>query len=156
MENDKIIKGICAGIVGGLAATAVKTWWESGHPVRSEDTETPPVLLADKIKLSLVEEPLKEEHKPVVSDAIHWAFGTSTGAIYGALAASSPVFSSGLGVPFSIGFYALTHGSTLPMMDLEPYPVDVRMDYAWNEFAGHILYGVTLDLVRRATLVVIE
>lgn len=156
MKNDKILKGIAAGIIGGIAATAVKTWWESKHPVRSEDTETPPVLLANKIKKSLVEIPLKEENKPVVGDAIHWAFGTSTGAIYGALAANSPVVASGLGLPFSLGFYALTHGSTIPMMGLEPYPVNVRMDYAWNEFAGHLLYGVTLDLVRRATLVVIE
>ena len=156
MKNDQIIKGICAGIVGGIAATAMKTWWESKHPVRSEDTETPPVLLANRIKKSVMQVPLKTENKPLVGDSIHWAFGTSTGALYGALAASSPAISSGLGLPFSLGFYALTHGSTIPMMGLEPYPVNVRMDYAWNEFAGHLLYGLTLDIVRRATLEIID
>jgi len=156
MGNRRLIKGICAGILGGIAATAVKTLWESKYPVRSEETDTPPVVLANKIKTSLGEMPVKKEDEAMVSDAIHWTFGTSVGAFYGGLAADTPVVANGLGLPFSLVFYALTHGSTIPMMGLEPYPVEVRIDYAWNEFAGHLLYGVTLDVVRRATLVVIE
>ncbi len=156
MKNDQLIKGLFAGILGGLVATAAKSWWEIKYPVRSEEAETPPVVLANKVKKSMGKDPVRDENKGLVSDAIHWTFGTSVGAAYGALAANNPAISSGLGLPFSLGFWTVTHGSTIPMLGLEPYPVNVRMDYAWNEFAGHLLYGVTLEVVRRTTLAVID
>lgn len=156
MENDQIWKGLLAGALAGIAATAAKTLWESKFPVRSESTETPPLILANQIKTSIVNKPVQEENESIVENSIHWTFGTGTGAAYGVAAESLPMISSGLGLPFGIAFWLGTHGSIVPLANLEPFPTEVQMNYAVNEFAGHLVYGVVLELTRRAVRITLD
>lgn len=136
-----------AGLIAGAVATLAKTYWEENFPVRDEETDTPPAILAQRVS----EKELTDDEEKTAETTIHWTFGTGAGAIYGMLAEESSLVSSGLGLPFGVVFWAMTHGSVVPALDLEPYPTEVEPQrYAVNEFAGHLVYGVTAEVVRRA------
>jgi putative membrane protein len=150
MPNSNLAKGIFAGLIAGIAATAAKTIWEDHFPVRSEDTPTPPALLANRISEQTGNGPLTDEETSSAETAVHIAFGVGTGALYGALAEEVPDTTAGFGLAFGTAFWVGTHGSVIPGMGLEPWPtkVDPR-SYAVNEFLGHLVYGMTLEAVRR-------
>jgi putative membrane protein len=145
MTPENILKGALCGFVAGVAATIAKTVWEDYFPVRDEDTDTPPAIIAQRI----TERTLSDEEKDRASMGIHVAFGVGTGVLYGASGEVVPEITSGLGAPFGLGFYTLTHGSVVPALDLEPWPTEVKPAYAVNEFAGHFVYAFTLEAVRR-------
>ena len=150
MKETDVLKGIFAGIIGGIAATYAKTVWEDNFPVRHKTTDSPPVKLAEKINENLGNKALTKKDKKQAESNIHWAFGTGTGALYGALVEENKGVAMGYGIPFGTAFWVATHGSTIPAMDLEPFPHEVKpRKFAWNEFAGHLVYGLTLEIVRR-------
>ena len=140
------LKGLFAGVLGGLVATYAKTIWEDHFPVRSVDTETPPALLAQRV----TDRRLSVPERQTAETAIHWTFGTVTGALYGAAAESLPAVAAGAGLPFGIAFWVGTHGTVVPAAGLEPFPTEVKpRQYAVNEFAGHLVYALALEVVRR-------
>ncbi|SEP57105.1 DUF1440 domain-containing protein [Neolewinella agarilytica] len=145
MTSENLLKGALCGFVAGVAATIAKTVWEDYFPVRDEDTDTPPAIIAQRI----TERTLSDKEKDRASMGIHVTFGVGTGVLYGVSGEVVPEITSGLGAPFGLGFYALTHGSVVPALDLEPWPTEVKPAYAVNEFAGHFVYALTLEAVRR-------
>ena len=150
-ENDmgNAWKGLAAGIIGGLAATALKTLWEEIAPVRAREEETPPAILADQANMELRGEHLDEEETTVAEQAIHWTFGTTTGAVYGLTAEATDAVTTGYGIPFGMLLWAGTHATTVPALGLEDNPIEKDPKYALSEFAGHLLYGLTAEVVRR-------
>ena len=148
-------KGLAAGVVGGLAATAVKSLWEAVAPVRAPEEETPPAILADRANMELRGEHLDEEQKNVAEQAIHWTFGTTTGAVYGLAAEATDAVTTGAGIPFGIALWAGTHVTSVPALGLEDTIVEKNPKYALSEFAGHLLYGLTAEVVRRGVRSVI-
>lgn len=152
MQKQDLLKGLIAGLAGGIIATAAKTIWEANFPVRDKKTDSPPVKLAEEI----VNHELTEKQKQSAEQSIHLAFGIGTGVFYGALSEEIPMATTALGVPFGLAFYALTHGSVVPALELEPFPYQVHpQQYAINEFAGHLVYGVALEVTRRGVRVLL-
>lgn len=150
MPTPNLAKGLLAGLIAGAAATYAKTLWEEHFPVRDEDTPTPPALLANRISVQTGHGSLTDKEKAAYETAIHITFGVSTGAAYGMLAEDRPEVTAGLGIPFGTAFWLGTHASAVPALGLEPFPTNVEpRSYAVNEFLGHLVYGVTLEVVRR-------
>lgn len=145
MTSQDLFKGALCGLVAGVAATAAKTVWEEYFPVRHGNTDPPPAIIAQQA----TERTLTAKEKENASLAIHSVFGIGTGLVYGGAAEAAPFITSGLGLPFGLGFYGMTHGSVVPALGLEPWPTEVKREYAANEFAGHLVYALTLELVRR-------
>ena len=146
MQNQDMLKGLFAGLVGGIIATAAKTIWEDNFPVRDKETDSPPVKLAEKV----MSHELTRQQKQTAEQSIHLTFGIGTGIFYGALAEEVPMATTALGIPFGLAFYAGTHGSIVPALELEPFPHQVKPEqYAINEFAGHLVYGAALEITRR-------
>jgi len=77
-----LAKGLVAGLIGGIIATAAKS-------------------LAEKIY------PPKGESEP--SETIHWTFGAAAGAAYGAIAEFYPAATAKDGANFGLTLAALTH-----------------------------------------------
>ena len=148
-DMGNVLKGLAAGILGGLAATAVKTLWEEFAPVREPQEATPPAQLADQANMELRGEHLDEQDTAIAEQAIHWTFGTTTGAVYGLAAEATDAVTTGYGIPFGMLLWAGTHASTVPALGLEDNPLEKDPKYAVNEFAGHLLYGITAEVVRR-------
>ena len=166
-RRPSIWKGAVAGLAGGLVGTWVKSQAEPllqdlgerlfppshaekerrGADVQGHPDRMPPSTLAQKAT-DEVGVTLSRDEKLQAQDAIHWAFGTSAGVAYGVLAEVTDA-EAGFGVPASAVLFAATHGSTLPALGLQ---ADVaRLPKAWWvwEFGSHLVYGLTVDLVRR-------
>jgi len=83
---------------------------------------------------------------------VHYAFGAGVGAIYGALAERAPVVSAGLGLLFGAAVWLGAHVITVPALGLARPPARQPRAKAMQEFALHLLYGLTTDVVRRLLL----
>jgi putative membrane protein len=140
-----LAKGVLAGLIGGLIATAAKTVAEKAYPPRTHGEPEPPELLAEKIaghELTLV-------RKKAASKAIHWGFGAATGAAYGALAEYLPTVTSKDGANFGMTLVTLTHQGALPALGLATRPGEQTTREKTSEMTSHIVYGVVTETVRR-------
>lgn len=147
--TQNIWKGVLAGAIAGLVGTAVKTAWEAYIPARPANRDSPPVVLGDRVKEEVANEDLTRSEKPVVEQSIHWAFGTGIGAAYGGLVEALPKTQKGMGGLLGTALYGVTHGSVLPMMNTEPWPLNQPLKFAGSEFASHIAYGFVVEFTRR-------
>jgi putative membrane protein len=141
-----LAKGILAGLIGGLVATAAKTVAEKIFPPRTHGELEPPELLAEKVASG---HELIVAQKKVSAEAINWGFGAATGAAYGALAEYVPTVTSKDGANFGMALVTLTHQGALPMMGLAPHPGEQTAREKTSEMTSHIVYGVVTETVRR-------
>ena len=137
-------KGLLAGLVGGLIATAAKSLAEKVYPPRTHGEPEPPDVLAEKI----AGHPLDESSKEIAGETIHWAFGALTGAAYGALAEFYPKATAKEGATFGLALMSLTHESALPAMGLSAPPEEQTTREHTSEAASHLLYGTVTERVR--------
>ena len=139
-----LLKGMLAGMVGGIVATGVKTIGERIYPPRVHGEPEPPAVLADKLS----DHNLSGASKTAATEAIHWGFGALTGAAYGALAEFYPAATSKEGASFGLTVMALTHQSGLPALGLSEDSEQQTTREHTSEMVTHILYGVTTEVVR--------
>lgn len=147
--TQNIWKGVLAGAIAGLVGTAVKTAWEAYVPARPANRDSPPVVLGDRVKEEVADEDLTVNEKTAVEQSVHWAFGTGIGAAYGGLVEVLPETQKGMGGLLGTALYGVTHGSVLPMMNTEPWPLKQPLKFASSEFASHIAYGFVVEFTRR-------
>lgn len=147
--NQNIWKGILAGAIAGLVGTALKTIWEEAMPARPDNRDSPPVVLADRVAEETEGRELTKSEKPVVEQTMHWVFGTGIGALYGGVVEAFPVVQKGLGGTLGTALYGVTHGSVLPMLKTEPWPLNQPLKFSGSEFGGHVAYGIAVEFTRR-------
>jgi putative membrane protein len=143
-----LAKGMLAGLIGGLVATAAKSMTEKFYPPRTHGEPEPPEVLAEKVSDELGVS-LTSGEKAVATEAIHWGFGALTGAAYGALAEYFPAATAKEGASFGMALATLTHGTALPAMGLGAEPEDQTTREKTSEMATHVVYGLTMETVRR-------
>jgi len=137
-------KGLLAGLIAGVAATAVKSVAEKFYPPRVHGEPDPPEALAEK----LAGHHLDRETKAVAGEAIHWGFGAAAGAAYGALAEFYPAATAKEGATFGLVLMTLTHETALPAMGLAAAAEDQSPREHTSEAATHVLYGLVAERVR--------
>jgi putative membrane protein len=139
-------KGIAAGIVGGLVATAAKTLAEKVYPPRTHGEPEPNDVLAEKI----AGHSLDPVTKAIAAETIHWGFGAAAGAAYGALAEYYPAATAREGANFGMTLMALTHEGVLPAMGVAADPADQTNREKVSEMATHVVFGLVAEVVRGA------
>ncbi len=139
-----LAKGMLAGLIGGLVATAAKSVGERFFPPRTHGEPEPPEVLAEKI----AGHSLTQHQKEVAGESIHWAFGALTGAAYGGLAEYFPDATQKEGATFGLALASLTHGKALPAFGLSADPEHQTTREHTSEMATHVLYGVVTEVVR--------
>jgi putative membrane protein len=139
-----IAKGAIAGLLGGIVATAAKSAVENIYPPRTHGEPEPPAVLTGK----LGDRVLTVKQNRLVQDTIHWGFGATVGAAYGALAEFYPPATAKQGASFGMALVALTHDSTLPILGLAARPQAQTKREHTSELASHIVYGVVTETVR--------
>jgi putative membrane protein len=137
-------KGLLAGAIAGVAATAAKTLVEKFYPPRIHGELNPPEELAEKV----AGHSLDSTTKAVAGEAIHWGFGAATGAAYGALAEFYPSVTAKEGATFGLTLMSLTHEKALPAMGLSEPPEEQTPREHTSEAASHILFGMVAERVR--------
>lgn len=91
----------------------------------------------------------KEEKKPAGA-AVHYAFGTATGGLYGAMAEVAPRVTAGAGIPFGAVFWVVADEAAVPLLGLAKGPTQYPLSTHAYALASHLVYGLTAELSRRA------
>lgn len=137
-------KGLLAGAVAGLLATAAKSIAERVYPPRVQGEPNPPESLAEKV----AGHELSRTTKKAAGEAIHWSFGVAAGAAYGATAEYFPAATAKEGASFGLMLMALTHESALPAMGIEAPAEEQSAREHTSEAASHVLFGLVAERVR--------
>ena len=143
-DTSSLLKGLAAGIVGGLVATAAKSLAERVYPPRVHGEPEPPAVTAEKI----AGHPLDEHTKEIATEAIHWVFGAVAGGFYGVLAELYPKVTAKNGATFGLTLMTLTHQGALPQLGLTEPPEDQSFRERSSEATTHVVYGVVTEKVR--------
>ncbi len=133
-----LVKGITAGLIGGLAATAARSLVLKAYP-RRKNAELPPLEPSSRA--------LALREKVVNSPALPWAIGAAAGAAYGAVAEYYPPITSKDGASFGMTFGALTQDGALAAIGLTT-PVETTRERT-SDMTSFVIFGVVTETVRR-------
>jgi len=166
-KQKSVLKGVIAGMVGGLAAAWVmnefmagpgqtlqqavqsdeENWRQQAHsPAPKEDAT---MKAADAIVHTSTGEHLSRAEKEKAGPVVHYAFGALTGGLYGGLAEYSGMVRSGFGTGFGGALFSTADLLAVPALKLGAWPGDQPASAQASPFAAHVVYGVTTELVRR-------
>lgn len=143
-DTNALLKGLAAGVIGGIVATAAKSFAEKLYPPRVHGEPDPPEVTAEKI----AGHPLDPQTKAVAAETIHWVFGAVAGGFYGVLAELYPQITAKSGATFGLTLMSLTHEGALPQLGLTEPPEDHSFREHTSEATTHIVYGVVTEKVR--------
>lgn len=109
-DDGDVWKGLLAGALGGLTASWVMTLFQARVPAATFATllgetqqdggdggEPATVEAAEALSETVFGHALTEREKKVAGPGVHYALGTSAGALYGALSETAPWWPSGPG-----------------------------------------------------------
>jgi putative membrane protein len=176
-ERHRTLKGLAAGAAGGLVASFVMNqfqagmsklfeqpeqqeekkerarqaqgWKEHGQPEDAE-VENATVKAAAAISQAVFHHELKREERQPAGNAMHYAYGTATGALYGMGAEDWDALKLGAGTAFGAAVWLTGDEIAVPLLKLskppQAYPVRVHA----MALAAHLVYGLTTEVVRRA------
>ena len=148
-KDISLLKGLLAGVAGGLVGSAAKVAAERLFPPRTQGQPEPPALVVERVARAAGTQP-SPATKRAGAQGIHWGFGTMLGGAYGVAAELSPRVTSWRGSVFGLTVNRFAHQGLLPGLDLvEPVPEQPAQERV-SEWVSHVIYGVTTDLVRRA------
>ena len=175
-HEPSIWKGMVAGLAGGLVASwtmnQFQAAWtriaegtekshgaqsmqpsEGSHGEQAQDTveqDDATVETAKVISKNVFGHELQESEKEPAGAAVHYAFGTVTGGLYGALAEVTPQVTTAAGLPFGAGFWLLADEVSVPLLGLSKGPTAYPVSTHAYALASHLVYGLTAELSRRA------
>jgi uncharacterized membrane protein YagU involved in acid resistance len=168
----KLLKGLFAGGIAGVAASVVMTESQKGWSKASaalkkaEQKETPEpqkqtqeegedatIKAASKLA-SLAGRDLTSEQKQKGGSLVHYGFGTAMGAVYGMVMEFAPrrfrtahfvLSGAGFGSTLFVG----AHEIVVPALGLAKKPTEESVADHLREWALHLAYGISGELVRR-------
>lgn len=177
-EGD-VLRGFAAGLIGGLVASWTMNrfqdvWMklagsqssgaessqqaegqESGEGLQQaqkksdEEQDDATVKTASAISEGLFDHKLTRSEKKIAGPAVHYAFGTSVGGLYGVAAELAPEVAKGAGLPFGAAFWLVADETALPLLGLSKGPTTYPVSTHVYALASHFVYGLTAEVVRR-------
>lgn len=91
---------------------------------------------------------LPQPDKKKAGQAVHYAFGTLMGAIYGVSAELVPEVTTGGGTAYGTLLFLGAHEVAVPAFQLSPAPTQTAATDHLQHWAAHVVYGGSLELVR--------
>lgn len=166
MAQKHIVRGVLAGVAGGLVASwvmnefagtlgqklskAVETPAEQREIENLSDGEDATMKLADKIaETATGGQHLTHEQREVGGTIVHYGMGAFAGGVYGALAEYSSAARSGFGTTFGGVLFATADLFGVPAAHLGRWPGQYPTSSLATPLAEHLIYGATTELVRR-------
>ncbi len=180
MRNNDGSANIAKGVLAGLAAGFVASWtmnqfqaaWtriaegkEKPHGAQAmqpaqgstgdqhedlKEQDDATVETAKVISRTVFNHELQESEKKPAGAVVHYAFGTVSGGLYGALAEISPPVTAAAGLPFGAAFWLIADEVSVPLLGLSKGPTEYPVSTHVYSLASHLVYGVTAELSRRA------
>jgi putative membrane protein len=123
---------------------------QSKSPEEKEDQDDATVKTAKAISEGVFGHKLTESEKKPAGAVVHYAFGTVTGGLYGAMAEVTPQVTAGAGIPFGAVFWLTADEVAVPLLGLAKGPTEYPVSTHAYSLASHLVYGLTAELSRRA------
>ena len=163
-EDADLVKGLVAGVAGGLLASLVMEqfqllWSKASEAIeRARETEKPrgrkadpsTVKVAQAISKSVFGKKIPKSKKRLAGEAVHYAMGATSGAIYGAAVEALPFTTAGDGLAFGTALWVLADEVSVPALQLSKPPTKIPVSTHIYALASHLVYGWTTEMVRRA------
>lgn len=165
-EGNDVLKGMFAGLVGGLVASWTMNQFQavisklaqtqqskkpdmSGNHPEDEEQEPATAKAASAISERLFHHKLTKSEKKKAAEAVHYGFGAATGGLYGAIAEAAPASTLCAGTAFGTVVWLVVDEAAVPAFGLSKsaakYPLSVHL----QALASHLVYGLTTEAVRR-------
>jgi hypothetical protein len=170
MEKERnVAAGLVAGLIGGLVGTFAMSEFQAlwskaldGHESQSaggrhdardwqerhEDMNANEVA-AQAVAEHTIDRPLTRDELAVAAPAVHYAFGATMGAVYGALGEVTPGIRALGGSGWGAAVWIAADEIGVPALGLSKPDADYPFEAHAQAFAAHIVYGVTTEMVRR-------
>ena len=173
-ESSSTLRGAAAGAIGGIVGSAAMVLFNHAlastgfgrsdvgqhHQDRRADAkpndsdgtiadEPASRKAASAAAEALAGRPLNEREKDLGGSLFHYGFGAAAGAVYGALAAAAPKVTMGGGAPYGAAVFVTAGELGIPAAGLSRHPADYPPSRHLSALATHLVYGVTLETVRR-------
>jgi putative membrane protein len=162
--NHKLWKGVVAGAAGGLAASWVMNQFQAawskaqsrmGAERRRQEHQSQPngedatMKAAKKVAHALLHRDLSLEEEKKLGPVIHYAFGAGMGAVYGAAVEIVPRARFGAGLPYGAAVFLGADEVAVPALGLSKPPKEYPASTHLYGLASHLVYGLSLEMVRR-------
>jgi len=168
-DDRNVAAGIVAGLIGGLVATWVMSEFQGRWSKAVDGYESPSAdgrhdardwqernddlnaneLAAQAVATRTIDRPLTREELEIAAPAVHYAFGGTMGAVYGALAEVSPAVRALGGTGWGTAVWIGGDEIAVPLLGLSRPNADYSLEAHAQSFAAHLVYGLTTEFVRR-------
>jgi len=176
-ESHRTLKGLAAGALGGLVGSFMMNQCQAGMSKLFADRGQPPdkkersrqaqgwkehrqpgdpevenatVKAAVAVSEAVFHHELQPEERQSAGNAMHYAYGTLTGALYGMAVEDWEAAELGAGAAFGAGLWLTGDEIAVPLLKLSKAPQEYPIRVHAMALAAHLVYGVTTELVRRA------
>jgi putative membrane protein len=148
VQERSLLKGMLAGLVGGLVATAGKSLAEKVFPPKTPGGAVSQSMLAQKISGKVGHE-LSVREQQAVAHTLHWGLGAAAGAAYGGVAEYFPSATGKDGANFGMALATFTHEGGLPALAFVARPKPQSGMERTSEVVSHVVFGLVTETVRR-------
>jgi putative membrane protein len=152
-HKDDVWLNMMAGAIGGLLGSwtmnqfqAAISKLQSRQPAQEEPATA---KAADRMSEAATGRHLTPDQKKTAEPLVHYGFGTAVGAIYGLLAAKSPVANAGAGTVYGSTVWLLADEIGVPAAGLSKPPAETPWPQHLQALAAHLIYGLTAEGIRR-------
>jgi len=168
-ENDygemDILKGLLAGVAGGLLASFLMeqfqaAWSAAAEAIKSSDeqkerasqkkSEPATVKTADAISKKVLGRGVPKEYKATAGEAVHYGMGAGSAAAYGVLSEVLPIVTVGDGLAFGGALWLLGDEVAVPAAGLSKPPQEIPLTTHIYALASHLVFGWITETVRAA------
>jgi putative membrane protein len=178
-HNGDVIKGLVAGLIGGLVASWTMNRFQDVWSALSEMKELPQssqsgdrlelasgsrqtkdqgdegqddttVRAASLISEGVFQHKLTQSEKKLAGTMVHYSLGAAVGGLYGAVAELTPEVTIGTGLPFGAAFWLVVDEGAAPLLGLSKGPTEYPISTHAYALASHFIYGLTAEVVRHA------
>jgi uncharacterized membrane protein YagU involved in acid resistance len=91
---------------------------------------------------------LTNKEKEIAGSLVHYAVGTTAGAVYGVAAEYQPNVTTLAGFPFGVAFWMVVDEGALPLLGLTKGPTAYPISTHAYALASHLVFGLTAEVVR--------
>lgn len=147
------VRAFLAGAVGGFIASFAMSQFhslfqdaESSPQTKQEDSTE---KAASAVSEAIFQYELTPHQKKVAGSSVHYGFGTSIAAAYGAAAEMLPTLRTGWGTAFGTAVWLGAHVIAVPLLGLSKPVTRSTFRREGVELGAHLLYGTVVESVRR-------
>jgi putative membrane protein len=143
-----LVVGIAAGLAASFAMNLFQAAWSqvAASPAKSPSATE---RAADAVSVTVAGKATKRTIRRTFANVIHYTTGALVGGVYGAASGLVPALTWGRGTLFAGGVWIASDELAVPALGLAPTADKTELKEHVFGLASHIVFGLTLDLVRR-------